>query len=173
ENTSWSCPHGLKRWSTGCECTPGDSTWKKNLRDALNAIAEALDLIFIDFTQSDFEDPWELRHAYSDVFLGKINGETYLQQKARRPLSAERQKSVLRLLQAQFERQRMFASDGWFFEDFDRIEPRNAVAYAAHAVRMTKEASLNDISKDALEWLSQVSSPISGLSGAAVFQRYF
>jgi len=173
ENTSWSCPHGLKRWSTGCECTPGDSTWKIHLRDALNAIAEALDLIFIDFTQSDFEDPWELRHAYSDVFLGKISGEAYLQQRAKKPLSNERQQSVLLLLRAQFERQRMFASDGWFFEDFDRIEPRNAVAYAAHAVKMTKEAVGKDISNDALAWLSKVKSPLSGLSGEAVFQRYY
>jgi len=28
------------------------------------------------------------------------------------------------LMAAQCERQRMFTSCGWFFEDFDRIEPK-------------------------------------------------
>ncbi len=173
EDTSWSCPHGLKRWSDGCACTPGDSAWKKNLREALNKIAEELDRIYFNFLQPDFADPWELRHGYADVFLGKINAEEYINLKANKNLSTEQKKSVILLLQAQFERQRMFASDGWFFEDFDRIEPRNAVAYAAHAVRLTEAASGENVSQKAIEWLVNVKSAISGLRGDTVFRQYY
>ena len=48
---------------------------------------------------------------------------------------------IYMLLEAQRQRQRMFTSCGWFFDDFDRIEPKNNVAYAAQAVRLTHQAT--------------------------------
>ena len=173
ENTSWSCPHGVKRWSTGCDCTPGDSSWKKGLREAMNFIAKEVDEIYINILRNEEIDPWELRHGYIEVILGKLTIEEYLQQNIQKPLTKEMCHTIELLLQSQFERQRMFASDGWFFEDFDRIEPRNAVAYAAQALRLTKEASGTDLSQKAIHWLSAVKSPITGSSGDRVFRKYY
>ncbi len=66
----------------------------------------------------------------------------------------------------------MFTSCGWFFEDFDRIEPRNCVAYAAQAVRLTRQATGVDLAPEIIKDLSQVVSPRSGLSAAQVFASY-
>ena len=50
-----------------------------------------------------------------------------------------------KLFRAELECQRMFTSCAWFFDDLDRIEPRNAVIYAAHAVWLTRQATGIDI----------------------------
>jgi len=74
---------------------------------------------------------------------------------------------------AQCERQRMFTSCGWFFEDFDRIEPQNNVRHAAQAVWLTKLASGIDLYQDAIVELAKVKSWGSGISGDAVFDSHY
>jgi len=72
------------------------------------------------------------------------------------------------LLEAQHERQRMYASCGWFFEDFNRIEPRNSVAYAAQAVRLARKATGVDLAPQLMADLKPVVSPTTGLRGDRV-----
>ena len=62
-----------------------------------------------------------------------------------RTLTSEQVRRVHLMLEAQRERQRMFTSCGWFFDDFDRIEPKNNVAYAAQAVRLARLATGVDL----------------------------
>ena len=76
------------------------------------------------------------------------------------------------LLAAQTERQRMFTSCGWFFEDFDRIEPKNNVRYAAQAVWLTQLATGVDLSGQAVEWLRPVKSWKNGLRADEVFSQH-
>ncbi|MCE1254771.1 MAG: DUF3536 domain-containing protein, partial [Anaerolineae bacterium] len=76
------------------------------------------------------------------------------------------------LLASQYERQRMFTSCGWFFDDFDRIEPVNNVAYAAQAVWLNYLATGEDLSRRAKNWLKAVKSWRSGLSADVVFSHY-
>jgi len=74
------------------------------------------------------------------------------------------------LLESQRERQRMFTSCGWFFDDFDRIEPRNNLAYAAQAVRLAQLATGEDLAPQADSDLNLVVSPRTGLRADAVFR---
>jgi len=67
--TSWSCHHGLARWSTGCPCTP-DSTWKPVLRRALDNLAGVLDTATSQFFSSLELDFWSLRDRYGVVAAG-------------------------------------------------------------------------------------------------------
>ena len=43
EGTSWSCHHGVQRWTGACTCHPGHAGWKEPLRLAFNHLAEGLD----------------------------------------------------------------------------------------------------------------------------------
>lgn len=172
ERTSWSCHHGIKRWSSGCACTPGDSSWKKHFFSALRWIAREMDRIYVEKLSPYFEDPWEIRHAYIRVMSGQISASDYVDQGAGQRLSPHQRGQIVQLLEAQLERQRMFASCGWFFEDYDRIEPRNATAYAAHAVRLTAYATGIDLSAQAMKRLAKVVSSRSGLRGDQVFQTF-
>lgn len=171
ENTSWSCHHGILRWKEECACAR-DGRWKVHLRRALDRLAERLDQLYFQQVSAYLVDPWELRHQYGLVLTGQARLEEVIHEAARRRLPAPVTRQIALLLRAQFERQRMFTSCGWFFEDFDRIEPKNNLAYAAQAVAFTRAATGLDVSEGLLRDLQQVVSPSSGLRADAVFQEH-
>lgn len=171
EKTSWSCHHGVKRWMGACDCTPGDGRWKYFLRHAFDHLAVSLDRLYIESASPYFSDPWDLRNRYIHVMLAEIGATDLLQEVAGRALSPETIWRVQLLLEAQQERQRMFTSCGWFFEDFSRIEPKNNVAYAAQAVRLARIATGVDLAPQVLADLKHVVSNRSGLRGDTIFQR--
>ena len=76
------------------------------------------------------------------------------------------------LVQAQFERLRMFSSDAWFFFDLDRIEPLNALKYAAHAANLVEQATGQDPSDGLISIISEARSELSGLTGEMAFLGY-
>jgi alpha-amylase/alpha-mannosidase (GH57 family) len=172
EKTSWSCHHGVRRWMGTCGCVPGDSRWKTHLRRALDRLARDLDAVYLRTVGPWVADPWVLRNEYIQVVLeGRAFGDWLAQQLGRR-LSGEAERQIHLLLKAQWERQRMFTSCGWFFEDFDRIEPQNNVAYAAQALLLTRMATGVDLIDRFSRDLMQVVSRRSGLRGDQVFGRY-
>jgi hypothetical protein len=172
ENTSWSCHHGVARWAGPCSCTPGDGNWKIHLRRGLDRLAGALDNIYLDNAHPLIRDPWLLRHRYIHVLLGEITLEGLLGEMASRALTSAETHRLGLLLEAQRERQRMFTSCGWYYEDFDRIEPRNNVAYAAQAVRLTRQAAGVDLEPEVSRNLRRVASPRTGLHADTVFRRH-
>jgi len=84
----------------------------------------------------------------------------------------QEEERITLLLRGQYERQRIFTSCGWFFEDFDRIEPRNNVAYAASAVWLTYQATGVDLSPLAMDYLNKVKSWRTGIWASTVFRHY-
>jgi len=87
---------------------------------------------------------------------------------AGRRLSEDISDRIQKLLRAQYERQKMYASCAWFFEDFDRIEPRNSVAYAAQAVIWTSRATGVDVALQFSADLQRVVSQRTGWRGSRV-----
>lgn len=166
--TSWSCHHGIMRWAGHCGCTP-HGEWKAYLRQAVNFLARAVDETYVNHLQPVLDDPWELRHHYIQVLLGNTTLESLIRLKTGRVLPENQLRKIDLLLGAQHERMRMFTSCGWYFEDFDRIEPRNVVAYAAQAVWLTYVATGVDLSTKAQAWFYPVQSWVSGLRADAVF----
>jgi len=173
ENSSWSCHHGLDRWERACGCAPGDGQWKYYLRTAFDRLTEKLDQIYEDEIRKFGLDPWDLRKMYIHVLLGKsVLKEIILQTGARTVDNGDLPKIGL-LLESQRERQRIYTSCGWFFEDFARIEPQNNVAYAAKAANLIYQATGQDISSGILDDLKAVVSDRSGLRADQVFDRYW
>jgi hypothetical protein len=172
ERTSWSCHHGIGRWSADCGCTPMGSPWKAQLRAALDRLAAALDQVYAAVLRPYVIDPWALRDRYIHVLLGELPIAELIGDAAGRRLPDAEVQCIHMLLEAQRERQRMFTSCGWFFDDFDRIEPKNNVAYAAQAIRLTQLASGVDLAPAVLEQLRRVVSRRSGLRADQVFASY-
>ena len=141
DGTSWSCGHGLARWREGCTCTQGDSRWKRHLREALDRLAEEIDALYQDEVKRWVTDPWELRDNYIQVVLEEVDSGIFLDQWVNGRLTEEEAKRVLALLEAQYYRQAMYTSCGFFFEDLSRLEPRYIIAYAAKALHLVKEAT--------------------------------
>jgi hypothetical protein len=169
--TSWSCHHGITRWAGDCGCTPGDGVWKAYLRRAFDHLGFALNRSYLSALSQTIQDPWDLRNRYIHVILGNLTVDELVYQAAGKRLEREEVNRIAALLRAQFERQRMFTSCGWYFEDFSRIEPRNNVAYAAQAVHLTRQATGEDLGPQAMQDLRWVLSHRSGMRGDVIFQQ--
>jgi alpha-amylase/alpha-mannosidase (GH57 family) len=172
DRTSWSCEHGVERWKGPCGCSI-NGAWKADLSKALNAIADKLDSLYLQYCEEWVKDPWELRHDYILVLLGEVEFDGLLAKHSNGKLDKKVDDTIGLLLKSQLERQKVFASCAWFFEDFERIEPQNAVRYTAHAVWLTKQATGIDISGYASRWLKPVRSWKSGLRADAIFDAHF
>lgn len=172
ENTSWSCLHGVVRWRGECGCS-SNAAWKKPLRDALNLLAARVDDLFVQEVSKLVVDPWQLRNEYIEVLLGESNFRQWFEKYAGQGLDDRKICQYEQLFQAQHERQRMFASCGWFFDEMDRIEPRNTLAYSAHAAWLTEKATGQDVLQNVLPLLEQSRSGHNGLSAKDLFLKTY
>ena len=71
ERTSWSCHHGVLRWSAECP-DAADGRWKGPLRAALDRLAAGIDILAEDQVRR-FMKPaalWQARDEYVDVVFG-------------------------------------------------------------------------------------------------------
>jgi hypothetical protein len=171
--SSWSCHHGVARWSDGCACVEGDSSWKLPLRDAFDGLRLRLDALYERETASVLSDPWVARDAY----LGLRNdwttpGEFWhsVGRRGGRALPSRRKARALLLLEAQYFGQAMYTSCGWFFDDLDRIEPRNDIAFARRAISLVWQATGDDLQATFLRDLARTRSGVTGATGADLYR---
>jgi alpha-amylase/alpha-mannosidase (GH57 family) len=171
DNTSWSCHHGVTRWSGECGCNSSGGQWKTHLRRALDRLAAALDWLYFDAVYPYISKPRVLRERYIHVMLGELTIEQLIHELAGQVLTSEQTLRIHLLLEAQRERQRIYTSCGWYFDDFDRLEPKNNLAYAAQAVRLAHLATGEDLSQQVIYDLKNVTSHRTSLRGDTVFKR--
>lgn len=171
ESTSWSCHHGIMRWSNGCSCTP-DSDWKSYLKSATDQVAKTFDHYFNLAIQSWHQDPLEIREKYGQVISHIKTEEDFLQEQFP-DLAVKDRVKVKSLLWALIDRQRMYTSCGWFFEDLDRIEPKNVIAYAAQSVFWMESAIGVSLFPEVSPAFARVKSKRKKLNGLEVFSKAY
>ena len=184
--TAWSCEHGLDRWSRDCECARDNSVpaisgnWKGPLRAAMNRLAEHIDEVY--FTQSFrwLRNAHEARLAAIEPLRGWLDWDQFFIEqgsddfvRAPESLRTAIHEKLRRLFLAQYYRQLMFTSCGFFFEDLSRIEPVNNIRYAAMAIKSTNMVAPEVPSfADAFATdLAECRSVRTGQSGAELFLR--
>ena len=172
EMTSWSCHHGVARWSTGCDCT-SLSVWKKHLREAIDQVAEIVDREYELIMKKYVHDVWSIRKAYWEVINEELDFDQFIRKYLNCSISESERVKIQHLLIAQVERQRMNTSCGWFFDDFDRIEPQNVVSYAAHAIYWTEIATQSAFYDTALPFFKKVLSQRTLVSGDIIFSQQY
>jgi len=169
ERTSWSCHHGVLRWSGECP-DAADGRWKGPLRAALERLAAALDSVAATLV-ADFMDPasfWLARDQYVDVLYGAEAGPDF----ARRwlPRGGEPQRDqLLELLTAERWRLAMFASDGWFWDDPVRVETKQILLCAARSARIVDAAAGTALEARLIGDLSLFTSPSRRIDGSAIY----
>ncbi|HVP21928.1 MAG TPA: DUF3536 domain-containing protein [Anaerolineaceae bacterium] len=170
--TSWSCHHGVMRWNGPCGCSP-HGEWKAWMRRAFRGISDLIDAQFQTLHISAIKDWTELKNQYIHVILGEVSAWDLIDMHSKQELDEEEICSIELLLRANVERQRIFTSCGWFFDDYDRIEPKNNTAYAAEAVWLAEQATRKSLHRTALEFLRPVKSWRTGLRADVVFNHYY
>jgi hypothetical protein len=164
EATSWSCHHGVTRWSGDCDCVV-DGQWKEPLRSALERLAGGVDALTDDIAGSFAAslDVWAARDAWVDVVIGRESAAAFVARHG----GDERLAVVL---EAQRWRLAMFASCGWFWEDPVRPETAGSLRAAARAARLVDRVAGSNLERRLVADLALIPEH-DGLDGVAVFRR--
>ncbi|MFN2388190.1 MAG: DUF3536 domain-containing protein [Actinomycetota bacterium] len=141
--TSWSCAHGVGRWSTDCGCATGgepgwNQSWREPLRAALDLVRDAADDAFDRMALTTFEDPWAVRDRYVEVVIGQTEVEEFIWREAGERLSGGPMREVHDLLELQRNSMSMFTSCGWFFHDVSGIETQQVLRYAGRTLELLR-----------------------------------
>jgi alpha-amylase/alpha-mannosidase (GH57 family) len=142
EGTSWSCSHGVGRWTRDCGCSTGGKAgwnqgWRRPLRSALEVIRHAADEAF-EKRGTMLSDPWGARDRYIKVILGEMDIEEFARSEAAGDLGADDVGLVHHLMELQRNSMSMFTSCGWFFNDVAGIETVQVLRYAARTLEMVE-----------------------------------
>lgn len=172
--SAWSCHHGVARWSTGCACTESESDWKPALRQALDHLSEQVNTLFERYTEMVFSDPWAARDAYLPLRNGWMTPEHFWERYGKGITGPGQMALTMRarlFLEAQYFMQLSFTSCGFFFEDLDRIEPHNSIAYARRAISLIWQASGCDLQREFVADLCAARSWRTHWTGADLYRR--
>jgi len=167
ERTSWSCHHGVARWSGECADAP-DGRWKAPLRAAFERLAGAIDAL----GQHDLPevDLHEARDAYIDVVAGAEEPAAFAARWLGATAPLERRGRFLDQMEAQRWRLAMFASDAWYWDDPLRVETRQALRSAARAARLVDGIVGAGLERRLVDDVTLLHSPSSGADGAEIYR---
>ena len=173
--SSWSCGHGVGRWSVDCGCHTGGETgwnqsWRQPLRAALEFLRTNADEQFAQRGRTLFHDPWAARNAFIRVIL---DAERFKQDFINEHCLDDREKAqALALLEIQKNSLLMFTSCGWFFSDLGGIETVQVLRYAARVVELQDQLGIPTPKSKFLEMLAEAHSNVKEKgNGAEIFLR--
>jgi len=177
QGTSWSCNHGVGRWSHDCGCQTGGETgwnqsWRQPLREALGFLRSDADDRFEKHGQELFINPWQARNDYINVILDAASANDFLNEQCHGALHNEDKVRALTLLEIQNNSLLMFTSCGWFFSDLGGIETVQVLRYAARVIELQTQLGFDVPRTRFLQMLSQAHSNVAEKgSGADIFRR--
>lgn len=165
--SSWSCAHGVGRWSHDCGCRMGsgsDQAWRGPLRAAFERMRDAVDPLYAHLASELLVDPWAARDAYIAVVLDRArdNVDALLRTHARRPLTEAEVSKVLMLLEMQRNAMLAFTSCGWFFDHVDGLEPTQVLLYAMRAAELAGRFGASEVEPQLLRDLEAAHSRHEG-----------
>ncbi|MBF0495340.1 MAG: DUF3536 domain-containing protein [Deltaproteobacteria bacterium] len=163
ENTSWSCAHGLGRWSEDCGCKFNGQyhqKWRRPLREAMDWLKRRLDTIFEQEGRKYFRDPWKVRNEYITCLLTPSNSvqTTFLNRVTGKNLTEADFTAALSLLEMQRYAMYMYTSCGWFFDDIAGLESSQVIAYADRSIDLAEGFGAKGLREEFLAGLAQAPS---------------
>jgi len=178
EGTSWSCAHGVGRWTRDCGCHTGgqagwNQRWREPLRLALNVLRDNSIKHFETRGVDLFANPWSARNEYVKVLLNPSSWPEFLAKQSKRILSPVEEVSARTLLEIQRNALLMFTSCGWFFSDLAGIETIQVMRYAARLIELQNQLGFDTPRTTFLEIMASAKSndPSKG-NGADIFLRF-
>ena len=175
--TSWSCFHGVGRWSEDCGCRMNgewQQRWRAPLRQSLDWLRDHVDTLYETRASQVLKDPWQARDEYASVVLGPTPGRiaAFLERHARGTLDDTARVEALRLLELQRNRMLMFTSCGWFFDEISGLEPVQILRYAALVMQYARELGGGALEDEFLRRLQFAPTNVPAFrDGADVYRR--
>lgn len=180
QGSSWSCFHGVGRWTEDCGCSTGghpgwNQKWRKPLREALDYLRDELVTIFEKEGSKYLKSPWDARNRYIDVILDRneLTIKKFQKENFVKDLSEEQKVRAMELVEMQRQAMLMYTSCGWFFSEISGIETTQIMKYAARAMQLAQNFSKKDLEKHFLELLSEAKSNFSEFgTGKDIFEKF-
>ena len=178
--SSWSCFHGVGRWSCDCGCSTGghagwNQKWRKPLREALDYLRDETVSIFKNNGKKYFLSPDEARNNYINVILDRSdsNVKTFQEEYFLPDLDEEQKVRAMELLEIQRQAMLMYTSCGWFFSEISGIETVQIMKYAARVIQLSRNFCKKDLESKFLDILSEAQSNLEEYgSGKDVYERF-
>jgi len=172
ERTSWSCHHGVLRWSGDCPCA-GDATWKAPLRAALERLAAGIDTATERLAAElpGSPDPWAARDTYIDVVTGAEPPAAFAGRWLGDGAAAASCEIFVSIMETQRWRLAMFASDAWYWDDPVRPETKAVLRAAAWAARRMDALAGSGLERRLVADLAMLRSPGHHVDGAEIYRR--
>jgi len=180
ENSSWSCSHGIERWISDCGCAMESNElwnqkWRKDLREALDLLRDALSEIYEYEMKACCHYPWLMRDEYIRVVLDRsqANIDQFLNKFETHPLTHYERTKALNLLEMQHFAMLMYTSCGWFFDDISGLETRQIIQYAGRAIELAEEVCGVSLENEFVNLLESAKSNVPGMeSGKKVYELF-
>ncbi len=178
--SSWSCSHGVGRWSEDCGCSTGghpgwNQKWRKPLRQALDYLRDEMISLCQKQGRKYFKNPLEARNNYINVILDRsdISVKNYQEEYFLPDLDDEQKIRAMELLEIQRQAMLMYTSCGWFFSEISGIETVQIMKYAARVMQLAKSFTKKDLETPFLDILKEAKSNIPEFgTGKDVFERF-
>ncbi|MGB8770178.1 MAG: DUF3536 domain-containing protein [Candidatus Korobacteraceae bacterium] len=143
ENTSWSCIHGVDRWSRDCGCNSGgkpgwNQAWRAPLRTAFDYLRDELGPDYERKASELLRHPWQARDEYINVVLDRSESslQTFFAKHGKAEMTDTDTVTALALLEMQRHAMLMYTSCGWFFDELSGIETVQTIMYAGRALQL-------------------------------------
>ncbi len=178
--SSWSCSHGVGRWSDDCGCSTGghpgwNQKWRKPLRQALDFLRDEMTALYHKQGKKFFKDPQEARENYISVIMDRsdISVKNFQEEYFLEDLTDEQKVKAMELLEIQRQAMLMYTSCGWFFSEISGIETVQIMKYAARVMQLAKSFMRKDLETPFLEILKEAKSNIPEFgTGKDVYEKF-
>jgi alpha-amylase/alpha-mannosidase (GH57 family) len=180
EKTSWSCAHGVARWTNDCGCRSGtdnswNQRWRRPLRSALDWLRDELSAVYEARAAQWFVDPWAARDDYIQVVLDRspLNKDAFFARHCTQPLTPADRVNVLDLLEMQRHLMLMYTSCGWFFDELTGPATLQILQYAARSLQLSKQVTGEDCEEAFLQRLQEAWSNVPACgNGRHVYESF-
>ena len=178
--SSWSCSHGVGRWSDDCGCSTGghpgwNQKWRKPLRQALDYLRDEMTTLYNKQGKKFFKNPQETRDNYISVIMDRsdISVKNFQDEYFLDDLTDEQKVKAMELLEIQRQAMLMYTSCGWFFSEISGIETVQIMKYAARVMQLAKSFMKKDLETTFLEILKEAKSNIPEFgTGKDVYEKF-
>ncbi len=178
--SSWSCFHGVGRWSDDCGCSTGghpgwNQKWRKPLRKALDFLRDEMADLYKKQGKKYFKKPEDARNNYINVILDRsdMSVKSFQDEFFVKDLDDDSKVRAMELLEIQREAMLMYTSCGWFFSEISGIETVQIMKYAARVMQLARSFIKKDLETPFLEILSEAKSNIPEFgTGKDVYEKF-